>query len=177
MITCKYSSKTKKHFLICFLLQLLPFFCLVFMLLKEMFLCFFNFNKELGLLICICLIIICFFPIIICSIISVSSFKTLNYYKHTIFEIWDNQLICNYKNKETVINYKDINYLIYENKKNDMAYIDSINYGNNKKILFRSFCFENKENADILMSYFEITKTEPYWFLWKKVFVKVKEII
>ena len=177
MITCKYNSKMKIQFLIFFLLFLLLLFVSVFMLLKEMFLCFFNFNKELGLLICICLIIICFFPIIICSIISVSSFKTLNYYKHTIFEIWDNQLICNYKNKETVINYKDINYLIYENKKNNMSYVDSINYGSNKKMLFRSFLFENKEDSDILMSYFEITKTEPYWLLYKKVFVKVKEII
>jgi len=45
------------------------------------------------------------------------------------------------------------------------------------EVIKRSFYFENKENANILMSHFEITNTEPYWFLWKKVFVKVKEII
>jgi len=131
MITCKYNSK---QFLIRFLLHLLPPFYLVFMLLKEMFLYFFGFNKESDWL--ISSIIICFFPmIIICSMAPVFFFKILNYHKYTFFEIWGNKLICKYKNKEIVINYKDINYLlICNNKKDNMGYIESINYGSNKKV-------------------------------------------
>ena len=181
MITCKYSSGIKKQFLIYFILIFFSFILYYYIslvalgnLLRDFFSVYNNINPAEYKKI----FAIFFLTTIMLLAYSIAFFKELNWYRNAIFEIWDNKLICRYKNKETVINYKDINYMIISNMVfNNIYSIVSVNYGSNKKMQFRSSYFENKENADILMPYFEITKTEPYWFLLKKVFVKVKEII
>ena len=181
MITCKYSSKTKKQSLIFFILTsftfilycyYIPFTVLSLGLLRG----FFDVHNDINPAEYIKIFVIFFLATIMQFIPLIILYKELNWHRNAIFEIWDNKLICRCKNKEIVINYNDINYMVI-NDRNNIDYIDSINYGSNKKMLFESFYFENKEDVDIFMPYFEITKTEPCWFLRKKVFVKIKEII
>jgi len=177
MITCKYSSKKiNKKVLIVFILSL---FCFL-LILSGLLINFFNvYDNNISPIEYKKVFAISFFAIIMILASSIILFKELNWYRNVIFEIWDNKLVCNCKNKDTVINYSDINYIVINNNdKNNIDCTISINYRSNKKMQFmqfRSFLFENKEDSDILMSYFEITNTEPYWFLLKKVFVKVKE--
>jgi len=178
MITCKYSTKTKTESLIFFILKSFIFilycYCILFTVLSLGLLRdFFDVHNDINPAEYIKIFVIFFLALIIQFVLPIASFKELNWHRNAIFEIWDNKLICRYKNKETVINYSDINYMVI-NDRNNIDYIDSINYGSNKKMLFESFYFENKEDVDIFMPYFEITKTEPCWLLRKKVFVKIK---